>query len=178
MGRSDHDLTSIGSAAAIMKKDTQRKQQTEDRVFKAQICQILDLDWTQLISQTCSPNSNPPLNSTENPVAVTFEQPLFFPPNFCQNMTDIINGSWGSITTAPNNNFPLHSSNSNPAASTPELPSSNSHQNTQNMMGGSSGAPADSNIDTPNYCPSTLAELARSGKMGKRRYTAATPRSL
>lgn len=127
---------------------------------------------------TLSPNSNPPLNSTANPVAVAFEQPQFFPPNSCQNMTDIINGSWGSIATAPNNNFPLHSSNSNPAASTPELPSSNSHQNTQNMMGGSSGAPADSNIDTPNYCPSTLAELARSGKMGKRRYTAATPRSL
>lgn len=62
------------------------------------------------------------------------------------NMTDIINGSWNSIATALNNNVP---------AFTPELPSSNSFQDMQNMMGGSSGAPADSNIYThPTYCSS------------------------
>lgn len=106
-----------------------------------------------------SPNCYPPLNSTPNPAAITFEQPLFFPPNSFQNMTDITNASWGSIATALNNIFPLYSSNLNPAASTPELPSSNSFQNMNNMMGVSSAAPADSNINTPNNWRSTLAEL-------------------
>lgn len=121
--------------------------------------ETLPPSWSYSNVFALSPNCYPLLNSTPNPAAIPYEQPLFFPPNSFQNTTDITFASWGSISPALNNNFPLYSSNLNPAASTPERPSSNSFQNMINMMGVSSAAPADSNINTPNNWRSTLAEL-------------------
>lgn len=81
------------------------------------------------------------------------------PEGSCLNLPDNINRSWGFNLTDLDNNHPLDKSNSNAPASTPELPSPKSDQNMQSVMAGSSGAPADSNMSTPNYCPSPFTAL-------------------